>query len=63
VIEDGQRETEIEDIENESLNNEKALYSFIASTVFKVHIIKGEQLIQHILNNNAAQKYEETEID
>jgi hypothetical protein len=34
VIKDGQRETEIEGIENESLNNEKALYSFIASTVF-----------------------------
>jgi hypothetical protein len=45
VIEDGQRETEIEGIENESLNHEKALNSFIASTVLKVHIIKGKQLI------------------
>ena len=63
VIEDGQRETEIEGIENESLNHEKALNSFIASTIFKVHIIKGEQLIQHILHDDAEQKDEEAEID
>lgn len=63
VIEDSQGETEIECIENESLNHEKALNSFIASTVFKVNVIKGEHLIQNILHNDAAQKDEEAEID
>jgi hypothetical protein len=63
VIEDSQRETEIEGIENESLNHEKALNSFIASTEFKVYIIKGEHLIQHILHDDAAKKDEEAEIN